>query len=226
MPLSRHEQFRRDIRDLNLVAQRDLEVLWRSVADSRDAKDALMEILPDLVETYSLAAGSLAADYYDDVRERASVKGRFAAIVPEPGDTDTRSLVAWALQEATDDASFRTLVEGGFQKRISNGARNVVTTSSIADPHARGWMRIGAGECNFCAMLVARGAVYTEATVDFAAHDHDKCQAAPSFNPDQTRDVKEEFVHSARRKVDGKGNVAPISDAERTRVNDWIAKNL
>jgi hypothetical protein len=224
--LSKHEEFRRAVRDLGIVAQADLAVLWRSVRDARDAKEALMDLLPDLVETYSLAAGSLAADYYDEVREQVAAKGRFTAIVPEPGETDTRSLVAWALDNAADGAGFRTLIEGGFQKRIANGARNVVTTSAISDPAADGWMRIGTGECDFCAMLVARGAVYREASVDFAAHDRDKCQAAPSFDAEQTRDVKQEFVYSARRKVDGKGNVEPIAPADKARVSDWIAANL
>jgi hypothetical protein len=218
--LSRHEEFRRAVRDLGIIANGDLEVLWRSVRDARDAKAALMELLPDLVETYSLAAASLAADYYDEVRESVEARGRFRAIVPEPGDTGTRSLVAWALQDATDESSFRSLVTGGFQKRIANGARTVVTTSSTADPAAKGWMRIGAGECDFCAMLVSRGAVYTESSVDFAPHDHCNCGAAPAFNPEQVRAVRSEYVPSARRRSEAQ------RATDNARVRKWIATNL
>ncbi|HEX6458796.1 MAG TPA: hypothetical protein VF032_07755 [Thermoleophilaceae bacterium] len=217
---SRYEEFRRAIRDLGIVAQGDLAVLWRSVRDARDAKEALMDLLPDLVETYSLAAGSLAADYYDALREEAGARKRFSAIVPEPGDTGTQSLVAWALDTATDGESFKSLVEGGFQKRIANGARNVVTTSSVADPSAEGWMRIGSGECDFCAMLVSRGAVYSEESVDFAPHDHCHCQAAPAFNPAQVRAVKSEYVPSARRRSEAQ------KETDNARVREWIANNL
>lgn len=220
MALSRHEEFRRAVRDLGIVAQADLKVLWRSARDARDAKEALLDLLPDLVETYSLAAGSLAADYYDDVREQVAAKGRFAAIVPEPGDTGTRSLVAWALDTATDGPAFQSLVEGGFQKRIANGARNVVTMSSIADPSARGWMRIGAGECDFCAMLVSRGAVYTESSVEFAAHDHDNCGAAPAFNSEQVKAVKSEYVPSAKRRAEA------TKARENAAAREWIAEHL
>lgn len=220
MALSRYEEFRRAVRDLGIVARADLEVLWRSVRDARDAKEALMDLLPDLVETYSLAAGSLAADYYDDLREAAEARGSFRAVVPEPGDPGTRSLVAWALDTATDGETFKSLVEGGFQKRVANGARTVVTTSSFADPSADGWMRIGAGECDFCAMLVSRGAVYSEESVDFAPHDHCHCQAAPAFNPEQVKTVKSEYVPSARRRSEAQ------KETDNARVRDWIANNL
>jgi hypothetical protein len=53
--------------------------------------------------------------------------------------------------------------------------------SSIADPKARGWMRVGSGRCDFCRMLIGRGAVYTESTVDFHAHDHCGCGATPAW---------------------------------------------
>ena len=75
-------------------------------------------------------------------------------------------------------------------------------------------------------MLISRGAVYSEEGVDFASHDHCNCGAAPAFAPDQVKEITKEFAHSARRKVDGEGNVLPISDAERDRVNSWIANNL
>lgn len=220
MALSRHEEFRRAIRDLGIVADGDLSVLWRSVRDERDARTALMDLLPDLVETYSLAAGSIAADYYDDLREAAEAPRRFTAIVPDPGDTDTTSLVAWALGEANDGPAFRSLVEGGFEKRIANSARNVVTTSSVADPSAIGWMRVGAGACDFCAMLVSRGAVYTEASADFPAHDRCHCGAAPAFDSEQVKQVRSEYVPSARRRSEA------TRAADNARVRDWIAANL
>ena len=220
MALSRYEEFRRAIRDLNMLASADIDVLWRSVRDARDAKEALMDLLPDVVQVYGDAAGSLAADYYDDLREAAEARGRFTAIVPDPGDTGTQSLVAWALGESKDGAGFRGLVEGGLQKRIANGARNVVTTSSVQDRAAQGWMRIGSGHCDFCAMLVGRGAVYTRSTVDFAAHDWCNCGVAPAFNPSQVHAVKSEYVESAKRRSAG------VKSRENAAAREWIAANL
>lgn len=227
MALSRYEQFRRDIRDIGLLAEADVRKLWHSLEDPRDAKDALMDLLPDVIETYGSAAATVAADYYDDLRTQVGARGLFTAILPEMPRTGSEALVAWALDNAADSASFQSHIYAGLQKRIANAGRDVVTTSSIADPGARGWMRVGAGGCDFCAMLVSRGAVYSEATVDFASHDRCRCSAAPAFNPEQVKDVKSEFVYSARRKLDpGSGDALPISEADRERVNDWIASHL
>lgn len=221
MALSRYEEFRRAVRDLGIVAKSDLDVLWRQVRDKRNAKAALFDLLPDLTETYSLAAGSLAADYYDNLREELGVGGSFRAFVPDPGDQGTESLVKWALSEAKDGATFQSLVEGGFQKRIANSARNVVISSSYADPSARGWMRTGAGECGFCAMLVSRGAVYTrEDTADFAPHDHCNCGVAPAWDSSQIKAVRSEYVPSAKRRSDAQ------RETDNDRVRAWIADNL
>lgn len=220
MALSRYEEFRRAIRDLNLLAEADVRTLWRSLGDARDAKEALMDLLPDVVETYGLASSSLAADFYDDLRDDRGVGGRFSAIVPEIPPAGSQELVAWALGSATDSQSFQSLVLGGVQKRVANGARNTITASSIADPHSQGWMRIGVGGCDFCAMLISRGAVYSEASVDFAAHDWDKCDAAPAFDPEQVKSVRDEYVPSARRRSEA------TKATDNERVREWIASNL
>lgn len=218
--LSRYEQFRREVRDLGIEATKDIEILWRSVKDARASKDALFDLLPELVAAYHGAAAAAAADFYDDVRESSGAKGRFTAILLDPPDLGTDALVKWALATAADGETFQSLIAGGVTKRVANGARNVVTRSSIADPSSRGWMRVGAGNCDFCAMLVSRGAVYSESTVDFASHDHCNCGAAPAFNPEQVSAVKSEFVRTARRKS------KVVRERDRARVNDWIDAHL
>lgn len=227
MALSRYEQFRRDVRDLNILAEADVRALWRSLGDARDAKEALMDLLPDVVETYGMAASTMAADFYDDLRAEEAVKGRFSALVPDLPPTGSQELVAWALGSAQDSQSFQSHILGGVQKRITNGARNTVRMSSLSDPRAEGWMRIGGGGCDFCAMLISRGAVYTEESVEFASHDRCNCDAAPAFDSSQIKKVKQEFTYSARRKIDPKtGERVPIPQADRDRVNDWIDANL
>jgi hypothetical protein len=63
-------------------------------------------------------------------------------------------------------------------------------SSAVADPGASGWQRTGSGtSCTFCRMLIGRGGVYSEATADFASHDHCNCSATPAW-VDQPRPVK------------------------------------
>lgn len=221
MALSRTEEFRRSVRDLTLLARRDVRHLLGPNADPRDAKRLLAEILPDLVHEYGRTAGTLAADYYDEMRGNAKVPGRFQPVLYEPEVDGTDSLIRWALGEAKDGPTFQELLLGGLQRRVANRARGTVMYSALGDPRARGWMRVGIGECDFCAMLVARGAVYaTEQSVQFAAHDHCQCGYAPAFNESQIRDVRREFAHSARRRSDE----SKAADAARAR--DWMGAHL
>lgn len=221
MATSRTEDFRRSVRDLTILATRDLRALLGPEFDPRDAKRLLEQILPDLVHQYGSAAGTVAADYYDDMRNEAKAPGRFSPVLHEPDTDSTDGLVRWALGEATSGQAFQELVLGGVQRRIANASRGTIMYSALGDPRARGWMRIGAGACDFCAMLIARGAVYrTEQSVQFAAHDHCHCGYAPAFNDAQIREVNHEFVHSARRRSD------ETKAANAARARDWMNAHL
>lgn len=173
------------VTDLALLADRDLDALWRQVSDAETAREMLKDVLPSLVDTYGLAAATISADWYDEMRDERGVRGRFTAIPAELGDAGTDALAGWGVaplfQAEPDWAAARTLVAGGLQRRVANRSRYTVARSSVADPGARGWQRTGAGNCDFCSMLIGRGAVYTEASADFESHDHCGCSAVPAF---------------------------------------------
>jgi hypothetical protein len=174
------------VTDLAVLANRDLEVMWRQVSTAVEAREALRDILPGLVDAYGAASATIAANWYDDLRDQKGVRGRFTAIPAELGETGTDSLAGWGVdplfKAKPDWASARVLIAGGLQRRIANAGRKTVAGSSVADPSARGWQRVGDGRtCEFCSMLLGRGAVYTEATADFLSHDHCGCAAVPAF---------------------------------------------
>lgn len=174
-------RLRRAVATLTGELATDLTVVWRAVDQAADAGTALHDILPALIEQYGLAAGAMAAAWYDDLRAKHEARGRFTAIPADIPDVGAHALVGWALDEATDYPAFQTLILGGAQRRVSNFARQTVMGSSVEDPGARGWQRVGVGECDFCQMLIGRGAVYSEATADFLSHDHCHCYAEPAF---------------------------------------------
>lgn len=215
--MSPYQQFLRLIRDLNIEAQRDLDTLWRSVGGD---PVALGEVLAELVQSYGDAAAAAAATWYDEVRTDAGVTPGFQAVLPEPREPGTYALVGWAADQANSADSFRSLIGGGVQRRITNYSREVLTTSSVRDPRARGWMRVGAGACDFCAMLISRGAVYTKESVRFASHDSCHCGVAPAWSSGQVASVRSEFVPSSRRRSEA------ASEADRARVRAWISANL
>ena len=63
--------------------------------------------------------------------------------------------------------------------QLDEGSRGAVE----ADRQALGYRRISGGDpCAFCAMLVARGGVYTEASAGFEAHSNCGCTGRPVYD--------------------------------------------
>jgi hypothetical protein len=169
---------------VNDIAFEELAAIW-ALSTVDEITEALHELMPGFIDTWSMAAAALAADWYDDLRETDGIAGRFTAVIPDLGDKGAHELVGWATaplqQPEPDFEAARVNLEGGAQRRIANSARDTVMHSSIADPKAKGWKRTGAGKCSFCAMLIGRGAVYTQTSVQFKSHDHCGCSAAPAW---------------------------------------------
>lgn len=194
------------------LADRDLARLWRLVSAGASAETALRDLLPAIVTQYGVAGAALAAEWYDQQREKVGARGTFAALPVSADDRGTQALIGWALATATDDASLATLVAGGVQRRLADHARYTVARNAVRDRAAKGWQRVGVGECKagFCDMLIARGAVYTEASADFAAHDHCQCSAVPAWGG-EPNPVKP-YTASTRQ----------ATDADRARVREYL----
>lgn len=172
---------RSDTAKLVRLADRDLARLWRLVANGAAADEALRDLLPAIVTEYGQVGAAMAAEWYDDQREKAGVRGRFAAVPLDAADRGAQALIGWALTNATDDAALHTLILGGTQRRIADHARLTVTGSAVADPAAGGWLRVGEGACKsgWCDQYLD-GEIRTVA-YDFPAHDNCNCTAVPAF---------------------------------------------
>jgi hypothetical protein len=206
------------VEGLAVLAARELRVVWARVDTADLARQALRDLLPALIQTYGLAAATLAADWYDDYRLQSEVAGSFSANPSAVTDSGAEALAGWGVsplyQASPDWLAAEVLVAGGLQRRIANASRQTVVESSLADPAAIGWQRIGQGtSCAFCQMLIARGAVYSEATADFASHDHCNCAAAPAWGG-RARTVKP-YTPTGRN----------ITDKDRARVRAYLKAN-
>lgn len=208
-------QLRDAVADLSALAAADVRELFRLVTSPLEARDGLQELLPALIDTYGTAASSVAADWYEEAREEAEVAGRFRAIAVDVADSGAEELAGWGVTPLfADEPDWRrslVLIEGGLERRIANASRDTIRTSSIEDPQADGWQRAGSGACAFCAMLIGRGAVYSERSVDFASHDACRCYAQPAFRG-RPRPVRP-YTPSER----------VASDADRARVREYLA---
>ncbi|WP_235738989.1 VG15 protein [Nocardioides alcanivorans] len=193
------------------LADLDLSRLWRLVAAGANAGEALHDLLPAIVREYGAAGGAMAAEWYDQQREKAGASGRFYALPISPDDRGAHSLVSWAVGTATDGAALQSLILGGVQRRIADHVRLTVTSNSIDDRAAAGWQRVTDGNaCTFCSMLAGRGSVYSEATADFASHDECGCSATVAWRG-QPVPVKP-FTPSAKTST----------EADRARVREYL----
>lgn len=210
-------ELRSSIHTLSLLAAADLRAVWRRVRTPDQARNALEDVLPDLALTYRMAAAATAADWYDDYRDRHDIRHRFSALVPDLGDAGAAVLARWGVgplyAEEPDWASARTLIEGGLQRRIADAARDTIRESSIEDPRARGWQRETNGGCDFCEMVASRGVVFSEASADFASHDHCQCIAVPAFDG-EAKPVRP-YTPTER----------DITDADRARVRAYLREH-
>jgi hypothetical protein len=206
-----------DLELLTGLAVRDLDLIWAQFTTAEMARDGLMDVLPELVDVYGSAAATLGADWYDETREAAAVPGRFGAIlapVPDSGWADI--LARWAVSplfaKEPDWSAAKSLVDGGLEKAIADMDRETITTTAIKDPQAIGWKRVGAGACDFCLMLIGRGAVYREGS-RFASHNNCHCQCVPAFGG-QPEPVNP-YTPTTRN----------ISPAAKARVREWLKAN-
>ena len=163
------------------LADRDLSRLWRLVANGADAGEALHDLLPAIVREYGALGGSLAAEWYDQQREKAGARGRFYALPLDPDDRGAHALVGSAITQARDDTTLKTLILGGVQRRIADHVRLTVANNSVVDRAAQGWVRVGSGgSCDWCDQYLD-GEVRTVAGYDFDAHDNCNCTVDAVF---------------------------------------------
>ncbi len=180
--------YRAALRDVNTLAQRDLLTYWRQfdLSDAERVRDGLMDVLPGIINAHHLSAATVAADWYDIQRSDLGAKKRFRAVMAEaPTDARGAVMARWGVSPmfsgtAGDVAAGIVLskVSGGLQKVVTDGARQTIVGSASRDPGRVGWARVGAGGCDFCALLIGRGAVYaSESTASFESHDRCRCDA-------------------------------------------------
>jgi len=109
-----------------------------------------------LVEQFSQASISLAADYYDAARDAAGVTGSFSVPII---DTPPRSLidagVDWAMRAQSEmdatEAAIMARVDRAMQKAIADAARDEVVAAVEGDDQALGFVRVARPDaCYFC----------------------------------------------------------------------------
>lgn len=190
--------------DLTTVAVGQVNRLLVEIADPNPVvvRDLLVELLPGLVEPYVVAAGDLAATWYEDLRGRVEDSffqaGVFGALV-EP--ERVAAIARWSVTPLFDrsvESTVLTRAAGSVQRLVAGAGRETVRRNAARDRVRVGYARVPRpGCCAFCSMTASRGAVYgseqSAGGVGNTFHDSCRCVVAPVFRGDTfARDVSAE----------------------------------
>lgn len=199
------------------LAVAEVEAFLASLSEGRPEAnaEALRLFLPELVDRYGTTAATLAADWYDLERLDANVPGRHRAslVVPDRARAEGTAarLGGLLFQEGSPLLLVLPGAVGAVDLLVKSADRDTITRASVEDPRAAGWERRAKGiaPCPFCRMLESRGAVYRQATADFAAHHHCSCAAVPSWDQNAPEVSATQYRASVR--------TSNMSDARRER---------
>lgn len=185
--VERYAQANRDIRTLVL---RDLAAFWLTLesATADQTRDALLDVVPLLVATYGETAAAVAADFYDELRDAAGVRGRFTATLADPVDVATiASRVRWSVGPLYSAEPDRAATLGRLEQHVDEltlrPGRDTIAVSTGRDPAKARWARVPVGKtCAFCVMAASRGAVYrSEESAGRKYHGHCDCTPTPMW---------------------------------------------
>lgn len=197
-------------RDIATLVTSQITAFWRGVDVStpESAREALNGFVPELVRTYGEAAALVAANFYDDLRDKARAKGSFQAVLADPvAVAQVQGMIRWAVgplagepaydTEITNDAGARERVTvpavppdpRSALKRVTLAAvrlarqpgRLTIADNARRDPAKARWARVPSGKtCAFCSLLASRGAVYQSRDTAGMRHYHDDCDCEPT----------------------------------------------
>lgn len=177
--------------------------LGRLSGSPEQQRASLLDIAPAVIAHFSDGSSALAADFYDDERERAEAPKLYIA---EPVILDRvvkiRRAVVWASDPLFADDSEKSAgrLAEVVQLETARPYRDTILTNRNRDPSAVGWRRVTNGGCKLCRMLADRGAVFIDKTARFAAHTNCKCTAQPVFSTNDYGDEANVMQYMASRR--------------------------
>lgn len=238
------ERFRQANAGLSKLVRDLLEAFFRSLDLSRpeDARDALLEYVPVLVEQYGEVAATLAAEFYEELRGSSGAAGRFTALtagsVPAGAVQAKVRFLATHLWTPTPDVMLGGLVTAA-DKYVKQPGRDTIAKNAKREGIRFARVPTGDTTCAWCLMLASRDAVYAsrESAGDIndtghgdGFHGFCDCEVVPirkasdypeGYLPDNYYDM-----YLEARKAAGSGDPKEISAAMRRLYPDALSDGV
>lgn len=153
------------------------ELDWNDVSACRDA---VIDVVNAVLDSYGLAAGQAAADFFDVSREIAVGEklGATATADRDPAATEGAIRAFVDKVNGGDYDAFERLVLSRVDYEIKRAAGTTMMENAARDPLSPRFARVPSGgeTCKFCLMLAGRGFVYhSKKTAGEFGHYHDNC---------------------------------------------------
>lgn len=194
MSLQLLKQFERENDGIAELVERDLTGFLGALNFGRPdlVQSALFEFIPALVSEYGDVAASVAADWYEELRESEGVPGSFSApMAPTVPVEQVNGRLGYATRASGplwigDTATLTAFLGMMANEYALQPGRDTVMQAAHRDNAA--YARIPEpGACKFCLMLASRGFVYSKDTAGDSKKFHGKCRCNPMPVWDETR---------------------------------------
>ena len=173
-------------RDIRTLALRELRAFFASLPeDAERAARALEEYLPNLVTAYGDVAASVAAEFFEEMRDQAGAGAVFRAILGDaPPAEAVQANARWAVGPMFGGTKADALarLDQVVDRMTLQVGRDTMARSIQGDPAKPRWARVPQGKtCAFCMTLASRGPIYlTEQTAGKNNKFHAKCDCTPT----------------------------------------------
>lgn len=142
--------------------------LTEATVQTGAAVEAIRDLLTDVVSVWGEVSGTVAADFYESLRELAVPTGpSFTVVVPDPvNPAQIDGISRWAINGSANETptpeSVLAKLEGPMQRIIRQAERAVIENAAARDPARARVARVpsGAKTCAFCLVAASRGYVY------------------------------------------------------------------
>lgn len=175
--------------DISTLAVAELVSRWDSLPADDPTRLAapLSKLLQELVGDFGPMVGTIAADWYEELRRvEADLESTYTAMLGSlPTDEVLTDTAGWASSAAYIDTD-KALNDAGtaLDRLLLNVDRSTIETNVDRDPAAPRFARYAsASACAFCAMNASRGPVYrSEESAAGKYHRSCRCIAVPVWD--------------------------------------------
>lgn len=176
--LTEHADALRDVvGDLQTLALADLVTFFNEYGAEDDAAELSQTVVPHIVRPYAAAAGTVTAQWYDELLPASPFRATPAGLLTVLPDQRFTKMLRWAFN-APGKAKPVDRVAGSVKRMVADTSRVTVIENTRRE-HVR-WVRSARpGACAFCRMLATRDPVYWSEESALRCHDHCMCVAVP-----------------------------------------------